>query len=431
MTTTTLITFLGRVPKSEQGTYRKTRYDFGDGKPQDEVAFFGWALAKRLRPERLVVLGTNGSMWDHLFEGDLALGNAQEAERLALINDVEKKTVTQAQLDALGPLLAERLGMNVTLRIIPYCRNDAEQMQLLTQMAEAVQPRDTVQQPRDTIQQPRDTVQQPRDTVHLDVTHGFRHLPMLALLAALYLQQACAVDVAGIWYGAFDPDTGHAPVHDLQGLLKLGQGLQALAAFDFSGDYRAFVPVLKDAGYSELADKLSDAGYYENILNVSAATGKLRALMPHLDALTARNDAAALLAPLITERIDWLQEDRQYEKQLALARHAFKRSDYLRTVLYAYEAVITRLCQQARIDITDFEGREKIRKAYEEKISHTPEEERYRLLKGLRNQVAHGTRGSRGEVQQALLNESRMRETITGLLDDIEHGRLPGPDHAH
>jgi CRISPR-associated Csx2 family protein len=410
MTTTTLITFLGRVPKSEQGTYRKTRYDFGDGKPEDEVAFFGWALAKRLRPQRLVVLGTSGSMWDHLFEGDLALGNTQEAERLALINDVEKKTVTQAQLDALAPLLAERLGMGIALRIIPYCRTDAEQMQLLTQMAEAVQP---------------------RDTVHLDVTHGFRHLPMLALLAALYLQQARAVHVAGIWYGAFDPDTGHAPVHDLRGLLKLGQGLQALAAFDFSGDYRAFVPVLKDAGHRELVDKLSDAGYYENILNVGEATGKLRALMPLLDALTARNDAAALLAPLIKERIGWLQENRQYEKQRALAGRAFERSDYLRTVLYAYEAVITRLCQQARIDITDFEGREKIRKAYEEKISHTPEEERYRLLKGLRNQVAHGTRGGRREVQQALLNEPRMRETLAELLDDIKHGRLPGPDHAH
>ncbi len=27
------------------------------------------------------------------------------------------------------------------------------------------------------------------DMVHLDITHGFRHLPMLSLLAALYIQQ--------------------------------------------------------------------------------------------------------------------------------------------------------------------------------------------------------------------------------------------------
>jgi hypothetical protein len=122
----------------------------------------------------------------------------------------------------------------------------------------------------------------------------------------------------------------------------------------------------------------------------------------------------------------WLQEDRQYEKQLALARHAFARSDYLRTVLYAYEAVITRICQQARIDITDFDAREEARQAYEEKTRHTPEGSRYRLLKDLRNQVAHGTRGSRGEVQQALLNEPRMRHTLAELLDEIEHGHLPG-----
>jgi CRISPR-associated Csx2 family protein len=408
--TTTLITFLGRVPKSEQGTYRKTRYDFGDGKPQDEVAFFGWALAKRLQPQRLVILGTSGSMWDHLFEGDLALGDAQEAERLALIEAVANKTVTQDQLDALAPLLAQQLGMAITLRIIPYCRNDDEQMQLLTLMAETVQP---------------------RDTVHLDVTHGFRHLPMLALLAALYLQHARAARVAGIWYGAFDPDTGYAPVHDLSGLLKLAEGLQALAAFDFSGDYRAFAPTLARAGHSELANKLNAAGYYENILNVSAATGKLRELMPNLAGLAARKDATALLTPLIQERMGWLQEDRQYEKQLALARHAFERGDYLRTVLYAYEAVITRLCQQARIDITDFDGREEARKAYEGRVRHIPEGERYRLLKDLRNQVAHGTRGNRGEVQQALLNEPRMRETLAELLHDVEHGRLPGLDHAH
>jgi hypothetical protein len=96
-------------------------------------------------------------------------------------------------------------------------------------------------------------------------------------------------------------------------------------------------------------------------------------------------------------------------------------------VLYAYEAVITQVCQQARIDITDFDGREEARKAYEEKTKPPREGERYRLLKDLRNQVAHGNRGSRGKVQQALLNEQRMRESLETLLDDIEHGRLPGP----
>jgi len=405
---TTLITFLGRVPKAE-GSYRKTRYDFGDGTPQEEVAFFGWALARRLQPQRLVILGTNGSMWDHLFDGDLRLGGTQEDERFALMFAADEKRATQSQLDALAPLLADHLGIDVVLRIIPYCRNEAEQMAVLSLMAEAVHP---------------------HDTVHLDVTHGFRHLPMLALLAALYLQHARKAHVAGIWYGAFDPDTGSAPVHDLRGLITLAEGLQALAAFDFSGDYRAFAPVLAEAGHGDLAQKLNAAGYYENILNVSAATGKLREVIPDLTALAKHNDAAGLLAPLIQNRVEWLYQKKEYDKQRALARNALERHDYLRAVLYAYEAVITRLCQQAGVSITDFDQRERVRKAYEERVWNGEEGKRYRLLKDLRNQVAHGNRGNRAEVQQALLNEREMRKTLAALLDEIDHGRLPSTPDA-
>jgi len=42
----TLITFLGRTPRGEQG-YRTTCYDFGDGGDCEPLAFFGWALQRR------------------------------------------------------------------------------------------------------------------------------------------------------------------------------------------------------------------------------------------------------------------------------------------------------------------------------------------------------------------------------------------------
>lgn len=70
---TVLLTFLGRVPKSECG-YQATRYDFGDGLADEPVAFFGWPLQRRVRADRLVVLGTAGSMWDPLFEEGIASG---------------------------------------------------------------------------------------------------------------------------------------------------------------------------------------------------------------------------------------------------------------------------------------------------------------------------------------------------------------------
>ena len=87
--THTLVTFLGRSPK-EEGAYRATCYEFAEGDDCEPLAFFGWALQNRLQPERLVILGTRGSMWDHLFEGDFDFGNLAEEERLALAEGVEK-----------------------------------------------------------------------------------------------------------------------------------------------------------------------------------------------------------------------------------------------------------------------------------------------------------------------------------------------------
>lgn len=401
----TLISFLGRVPKSEDG-YRKTRYIFPDGKQTPEVAFFGWALLQRLKANRLVILGTSGSMWDHLFEVDIDLGTQRDEERLQLIEAVNEKKVSQAQLDVLAPALSEKLGCETHLALIPYAKDQAEQIAILEIIANHVRENDAVQ---------------------LDITHGFRHLPMLALLSALHLRITRSAEIHGIWYGAFDPDTGQAPVHDLSGLLRIADGLQALSSFDKDGDYGVFEPLLRLAGLpDEACQSFRKAAYYENILNVGAATGELRQVRRAIDGQHLTPDAQ-LLIPAIQARLDWLSERRQFEKQTHLARLALQRKDYLRAALYAYEAVITRLCQHTGVAVEDFDLRENARKNYEAELKEvkSTEHEEFKLLKNLRNQVAHGTRGSVQNVQQALLNETVMREKLEALITSIEEGHLP------
>jgi CRISPR-associated DxTHG motif protein len=43
---------------------------------------------------------------------------------------------------------------------------------------------------------------QPGEHLSIDVTHGFRHLPMLALVAARYLGRVVGVKVEELYYGA-------------------------------------------------------------------------------------------------------------------------------------------------------------------------------------------------------------------------------------
>jgi CRISPR-associated Csx2 family protein len=403
--TTTLISFLGRTRKDENG-YQKTCYTFTNGERTQQLAFFGWVMQARITPERMVILGTSGSMWEHLFEGDLNLGSVSDDKRLELIESTAAKNVSQAQLDALAPALEQYLGCEVKLVIIPYCTNEAEQVELLRIIAEHVQP---------------------SDDVHLDITHGFRHLPMLALLAALYLRTARKASVKGIWYGAYDPNTQQAPVHDLSGLLRIADGLQALTSFDKDGDYGVFLPLLRQAGLpTPASEALQKASYYENILNVGAATGELRRARTTLDTANLTPDAALLL-PTIRERLGWVDEERQFQKQTHLARRALERRDYLRATLYAYEAVITRLCLIEGVPVENFDEREHVRTDYENRLKNRRDNdhESYKRLKSLRNQVAHGTRGGQKEIQQALLNEQIMRSTLDELLKQIENQKLP------
>ena len=60
---TTLISVLGK----KKNGYSMASYRFDNGVVR-QVPFFGLALADHLKPQRLILLGTRGSMWDVFFD---------------------------------------------------------------------------------------------------------------------------------------------------------------------------------------------------------------------------------------------------------------------------------------------------------------------------------------------------------------------------
>ncbi len=401
----TLVTFLGRTPKDGQGGYKRVVYEFPDGKHTGPLAFFGWALQRRLRAGRLVILGTSGSMWDHLFEGDIALGDAGEAGRLALIDAVEKKAVTTGHLQPLEAPLSEALGCEVCLRLIPYCRTAREQTELLRIMAACVTG---------------------GDEVHIDVSHGFRHLPMLALLAALYLEVVRGIRVAGIWYGAYDPDTGKAPVHDLSGLLVIARWLQALQAYDKDGDYGVFSDLIK----GEMGNLLEEASFLESINRIGQARSRLRNVLARLDELEG-DPASCLFRPELARRIQWSEKDNYYLRQRQLALECLAAGRYMDAILKGWEAFITLLQREAQgetgaiFDPDNHEHREAVRERFEDRErQRIPRSERwkaYDTLRRLRNAVAHGSQPKGEEVMRALSGAQHMK----ALLDNLFARLLP------
>src|SRR5699024_4234768 len=215
---TTLISFLGNSRQS--GDYQRVRYYY-QGRLQDSVTYIGYALHKILQPERFVILRTAGSMWDHLFESDLQLDHQREEERLTLMESVEDtKHVTQEQLDRLAPLLSEALGSEVILKIIPPARTEKEQIELLEQIDSVLDDKP--------------------GNLYLDVTHGFRSMPMVSFAAVQFLNTVKPeIQVKNIFYGELvhgkNPVEGY--INELSGLLNLNQWNRAFYHSESTGDY--------------------------------------------------------------------------------------------------------------------------------------------------------------------------------------------------
>ncbi|MBB1125578.1 TIGR02221 family CRISPR-associated protein [Thiospirillum jenense] len=308
-----LLSFIGRTPKT-QGGYRTTRYDFGDGTTELPTAFFGWSLQCCRQPDRMVIFGTAGSMWDYLCSGDHAVELPNDA-MLELMTAVEDKAVTPAHLAPLAPRLSTQLGCDVQFEIIPYARDTAEQVELLRIMAAHVNA---------------------GDTVDMDVTHGFRHLPMLAIVAALYLRSVRRAQISGIWYGAYDPDTQQASVHELSGLLRIADWLQALNTYDKDGDYGVFAELLVPAG-----GLLAEAAFFERTSNPVKAREKLTAWANRADRLPADDPAAELFGDTLYERIRWYRGNTRTEWERSLAQLYLQRRDYVRAAIYGLESRIS------------------------------------------------------------------------------------------
>ena len=396
MTEGTLITFLGRAAKGEQG-YREVSYRFPDGTIGEPTGVLGWDLCERLKPDHLVVLGTTGSMWDYLVESVHPESSDHEDLRLELQTAVIEGRVDQPMLDEVAPLVAGQLGIEVALRVIPYGVDEAEQVEVLEVIADAVA---------------ADTV------VSLDITHGFRHLPMLGLVSALHLEAVKGVRIESIWYGFFDPDKAEASVYDLAGLLHIVEWVKALAEFGKDGDYAVFSSLLETGGLEPAACKLlGDAAFLERTSRAGGARGKLRKFRESLQRHPLKG-AAALFSTQLLERTEWVEHDRLYERQRALGVGYLEQGDYLRACVYIFEAFVTRLVNQYGGNCDRYRDRDQAREKFEER-GPWREKRDYVALRDLRNALAHGTASNKGDVTSVLDSPERLHQRLRELIDAL------------
>lgn len=380
----TLISFLGKSASNAQTGYRTANYVFEPGFER-EVPFFGMALLEYLKPQKLILAGTAGSMWDVFFDHQ----HTDDDGLLALMEAVPRQAVTAEMLAIHEQRLTEKLGIPVQCLLISYARDEAEQTAILTDLAGAIGK---------------------GERIVLDVTHGFRHLPMLALVAARYLQHVRGVQVQEVYYGAAemtDPSSKQTPVLRLGAMLHMLDWVEALAVYENSGNYGVFASLLQQDGMqADRANLLAQAAYFERNSNPVQAKQNLSGAHAHVR--EHQGSMGNLFRDTLTEHIGWFRQGSRADWELALADRYLARQDYLRTVTYLFEAYISRATEKFGGDMSQFEDRDLAFKEAEKNDDA-------RLLKHLRNAMTHGVRTHNREAKPLLQNQQALDKKLRAL----------------
>ena len=312
----------------------------------------------------------------------------------------------RTHLERLAPLISGHIGVETRLRLIPNGVTEAEQLSVLQIMADATQG---------------------CTEVTLEVSHGFRHLPMIAVVAAVYLQAVRDVQVRDIWYGFYDPDTDVGTVHDLKGLLRLFDRVRALSQFEHGGDYGVFATLLAAEGRTEFEAPLRKAAFFERTTRDGPAKERIGTVAGNLGR-TPLTGVAGLFQAALEDRLAWVREGSPQQRQRALASRYLERRDYLRAVVYAFEAFITHLVyHEGKGNHASHEDREQAKKEYEAREKEKKAETgcysavypAYRELRDIRNALVHVSRPFDRKVEKAVKSEEELRKLISKFLDEF------------
>lgn len=394
-----LVTTLGKgvptkdTPQNVHGNYRTATYRFDGCEPEAPTQFFGLALYRHLvssgwTPDRIVVLGTPSSMWDAWLDSSDDLTEFSDlAGELYDLEKTDAAGVDAELLRRLSEVLSKCFGVEFDCRLVPPGKTETEQIGILYVLGGIVGF---------------------GDEIVLDVTHGFRHLPMIEMLSAFLLKHAKHPEVKGVYYGALEMTrSGQTPVIRLDGINILHDWIEAVAVLENSGNVLPLASVvsgLPDGGTAKKILEQYHFLYEVNALYPLRSTAGL--LFKWVTDHTNEAGPLALFSDPLREAFAWHSLS-PGKGQFELARRAFRVGRFTKSVLLLFEAVITAHLPKG-VRPTDYAARNR-----EEKNLSKSEDQTWWLLKDLRNALAHGT----------VSDKSSNKNVINGMRNDAERFR--------
>lgn len=392
-------------------SYESVVYRFGDAF-EIETPLFAHGLWRYLdslggRPDAVALLGTAGSMWDALWEAlpeAVQLSEATLAWHEGLHRAALAQGVTAAMLDgASAPFNTLPFASGLSMDVIPDCRSEADIRTFCRILMSRLMP---------------------GDEVVLDITHGYRHLPVLAAFLATSLRWLRQVTVRDVYYGAMEMAERPAGRPSVAPVLNLGYAAAlfargaACATYDITGRYGALAPY-----FPEQAEDMLESDYYENLTQTARARRPATRLSQAFAAETPADPWLAAAAEKLSQEWRWTRNSQLHLRMLSQAENLFDHGEYFKCIAMLHEAFRLYVCKKVFSDYIEAEN-EAHRKSMQEKMNAWTAEnisgERkalFDLLRKLRNVLMHNHHSSLRQAQQLVDDRDRMHAFLKEVFE--------------
>ena len=308
-----LVSFIGAA-----NSYKKTQYSL-NGKISNSVSFICRALFDFIHPRKLVIIGTSGSTWSEVLTNFLSEEQLTEYQGFFTELKNQNKNFTQAQVDQIANICSSLCECKFVCKI--FDQND--QNSLLKSIINLIEP---------------------NEHICIDITHGYRFIPLIVTTAIHYLKFIKKVSIENVYYGQFECENTVKPILNLTHIIELNNWITSFAQFEQTNDPSVFTNLIKQSTDQQFLKDLQEASFKEKLIYAKDSIDLLKNINLKED-LKNSNPLIELLEEPLVEKLSYINEDSTAYSIYLLSQQYFEARDFLRAVIYLHESLMTRYAE--------------------------------------------------------------------------------------
>jgi len=376
-----LISFIGTGKKAQaegKEEYQKARYKLSDDFIKDSSLITS-VLYEYLKPDKLIVIGTPESIWAKLSEiAPDILETEPLYEKIWNVTWDDNSKIDTELLNQWEALLRSKLNADIKLYLIDS--NDQEAEVIFDILYKEI---------------PTNT-----NEVFLDITHAFRHFPMIAAFSLPVLKYLKNFQSLNLVYGKLVQYPNPSPVIFMKTPNKLMELLEAVSLTENSGNFEKFADIFNKEQIREL--------YLKTETNRKISNSQFNNLARNLP---KDNPIHRVASEYLTEKVfKEVQGDSLAERMAKRAIFFADRNQFLKAYTLIYEALInTQSNPQIKGSEMDIYEEKKYRL---EKSLNNSQNEIYHTIRRIRNTIVHGSEPPNDKIREIIQSEKKLREWV-------------------